>query len=73
MPTERQIIERIAEGNLVLPPLKIRLLKNKSASEDNLFTTSVIEVDWQGKKTKFAVTLKSISTPKVFQAALNQL
>lgn len=73
MPTERQIIERIAEGNLALPPLKIRLLKNKSASEDNLFNTSVIEVDWQGKKTKFAVTLKSISTPKAFQAALNQL
>ncbi len=73
MPTEKQIIERIAEGNLALPPLKIRLLKNKSTSEDNLFNTSVIEVDWRGKKTKFAVTLKSISTPKAFQAALNQL
>lgn len=73
MPTEKQIIEQITKGNLALPPLKIRLLKNKSASEDNLFTTSVIEVDWQGKKTKFAVTLKSISTPKAFQAAINHL
>ncbi|GAB1351518.1 hypothetical protein MASR1M12_02480 [Erysipelotrichia bacterium] len=73
MPTEKQIIERIAEGNLALPPLTIRLLKNKPAPEDNLFTDIVIEVEWQMKKTKFAVALKSISTPKVFQASLNQL
>ena len=73
MPTEKQIIERIAEGNLALPPLTIRLLKNKPAPEDNLFTDIVIEVEWQMKKTKFAVALKSISTPKAFQASLNQL
>jgi len=71
MLTEKEMIEKIAEGNLALPPLTIRLLKNKPASENNLF--NIIEVEWQGKNTKFAVELKAISTPKAFQTALNQL
>jgi len=73
MTTEKEIIERIAEGSLSLPPLSIRLLKNRSVFEDNLFANAVVEVEWKEKKTKFAVELKSISTPKAFQTSLNQL
>ena len=73
MPTEKEILKRLEGGDLSLPPLLFRLLEVQPRIRDNFRTDALIEVTWRDFKTKFIVELKSISTPKAFQSALNNL
>jgi len=73
MPTEKEIIKQIEEGKLSFPPLSICLLQVQPVIKENRRADALVEVSWGDKKAKFVVEFKSISTPKAFQSALNQL
>ncbi|MDD3927563.1 MAG: type IV toxin-antitoxin system AbiEi family antitoxin [bacterium] len=73
MPTEKEIIERIERGQLSFPPLAVDMLQTKPCSGEKYCADAMIEVSWGEKKAKFIVEFKSLSTPKAFQSALNQL
>jgi hypothetical protein len=73
MPTEKEMIEQLRMGKVVLPPLSFRLLKvEPQAGVDSRFD-ALIEASWGERIAKFAVECKSLSTPKVFQDGLNRL
>lgn len=73
MPTEREILKRLERGDLSLPPLSLRLLEVQPRMRDDFRADALIQVSWRNISAKFIVELKSISTPKAFQSALNNL
>jgi len=73
MPTENEIIEQLKRGKITLPPLSLRLLQVQPDIGQNRRPDAIIEVSWQDSTAKFAVEMKSIWTPKVFQNAFNLL
>lgn len=73
MPTEKEILEQIAEGRISLPPLSFRLLQVGPDIGGNRLFDALVEVSWRNRAARFAVECKSISTPKAFQNGLNLL
>jgi len=73
MPTEIDMMEQLQNGKLLIPPLSIRLLRDQSSLNKNRYFDAVVEISWMDNTAKFIVELKSISTPIVFQNALNSL
>lgn len=73
MPTEKEILKQIERGDFSLPPISFRLLEVQPRIRGNFRADALIEVTWRDFKTEFIVELKSISTPKAFQSALNNL
>jgi len=73
MTTEKEIIELIRRGKVPFPPLSICLLQIEPVINKSCQADAIIEVLWGKKKARFLVEIKSISTPKAFQSAINQL
>jgi hypothetical protein len=73
MPNEKEIMGQVEKGEFSFPPLSLRLLQVQPVIKENLRGDMLLEVSWGRSKAKFAVDIKSISTPKAFQSALNQL
>lgn len=72
MLTQQEAIERIKAGLLQLPPLAMKLHKPGLSPAKTQMADAVLEVVWQDKAYRFEAEYKSRSTPKEFQAALNQ-
>lgn len=66
------MLEMLRNGRISLPPLAIRLLRSESRVRGQRID-GIVEVTWGKRKATFAVELKSLSTPKTFQAAVSQL
>src|SRR3954471_7252722 len=64
--TERTILEEALAGKLVLPPLSFTAIgaDSRRGKED-----LVLEAKWDGGKARFVAEIKSVSTPKEFEAA----
>jgi len=73
MISENEILEQLGRGKISLPPLTFRLLKNQPAIMGNRRLDAFIEAAWNDRSAKFAVEVKSISTPKAFQAGIDML
>ena len=73
MPTQREMLEQLRNGKIVLSPLSFRLLETEPTMLDNRRLDASIEVTWEDKSARFAVECKASSTPKSFQAGINQL
>lgn len=73
MPTEKELFEQLQGGKISLPPLSLRLLQVQPERGENRRLDAFVEVSWRDKTARFAIEFKSISTPKAFQASLNQL
>lgn len=73
MTTEKEMIDQLKRGKISLPPLSLRLMRIQPETGDNRRFDAFIEVSWQGSSASFAVEIKSIWTPKVFQNTLNFL
>ncbi len=73
MPTEKEILKRIEQGNLLFPPLSIRMIQCEPLAGERWQADACVEVAWGTKKARFAVEIQSMSTPKAFQVAINQL
>ena len=72
-PTEKEMIEQLRRGKVVLPPLTFRILKGGSELAVKFRFDALIEASWGENIVKFIVECKSLSTPKVFQEGLNLL
>ncbi|MCX5887530.1 MAG: type IV toxin-antitoxin system AbiEi family antitoxin [Proteobacteria bacterium] len=71
--TEREIIEQLRRGKVLLPPLSLRLLKVQPETGRNRRFDALVEAKWRDSTARFAIECKSISTPKAFQDGLNLL
>ena len=69
MPTEREIIEQLRRGQVVLPPLTLRLLK----ADGGGLLDAAVELSWREQATRFAAECKSPATPRAFRDGLNRL
>ncbi len=72
MLTQQEAFERIKAGLLQLPPLAIKLYEPGPSLAKTQMVDAVLEVTWQDKAYHFGAEYKLRSTPKEFQAALNQ-
>ena len=73
MPNQRDMIERLATGEISLPPLSLRLLEVEPTVAANWRADAAVEVGWQDQSAVFAVACKSLSTPRAFQDGLSRL
>lgn len=72
MPTEKEIIQQLQKGRISLLPLSLRLLQANNIQVDKDFNVC-LEATWGCNTIRFAVEIKSMWTPKVFQNALSIL
>ncbi len=66
------MLEMLLEGRVNFPPLTIRLLRAAQGVRDRGYDC-LVEVAWKKQKARFAVELKSLSTPKAFRSAVTQM
>ncbi|MCK4504021.1 MAG: hypothetical protein KAW14_00270 [Candidatus Aegiribacteria sp.] len=71
MPTEMEMIEFLQSGEVLFPMLSFRFIRVHSSRVDNRLFDAIVEISWRGNTARFIVELKSASTPKVFQNAVN--
>ena len=72
-PTQREMLDQLRRGRVELPPLSLRLIEAEPQAGATRRSDTLIEASWRGKKARFLVECKALSTPKAFQAGLNQL
>jgi len=72
-PTTREMLELLRRGRVELPPLSLRLIESESRRGGHRSAEAVVEAAWGGKRARFLVECKALSTPKAFQAGLSQL
>jgi len=73
IPTEKEMIEQLWRGKVLLPPLSFRFLEGQPKAGGNLRLDAFVEASWQNSMARFAIECKSISTPKAFRDGLNLL
>lgn len=73
MATKQEIIEQLRQGEVSLPPLSIRLLEDEPETAGERRLDAAIEVSWREQSARFAVEIKSRSTPRIFRNGLNWL
>ena len=71
--TEKEMLDQLREGMIVLPPLSFRFLRAEVVDGGDRRFDAIIEASWQRKTAKFVVECKALSTPKAFQGGLNML
>jgi hypothetical protein len=73
MPTEKEIIEQLQKGKILLSPLSLRLLQVQPETDGNLKFDAFVEASWKNKTARFFVEITANWTPKSFQNAINLL
>ncbi len=73
IPTEKEMIEQLRRGEILLPPLSVRFLESEVKTVGNNRLDALVEISWRGSKAKLAIECKALSTPKAFQGAVNIL
>ncbi|MGA1844873.1 MAG: hypothetical protein ACMUIS_09970, partial [bacterium] len=71
--TEKEVMEQLRRGKFSLPPLSFRLLQRQPDPGGNRRIDAFIEASWRNSTARFAVEIKSISTPKAFEDGINVL
>ena len=70
---QKEMINLLRGGKVVLPPLSFRVLKDKPETTKNIGFDLLVEASWRGSTARFAVECKALSTPKAFKTGLNLL
>lgn len=73
MTTEKEMLDELRRGRVLLPPLSLRFVEGQPQSEENRSLDASVEVSWLYNTAKFAIECKALSTPKAFQEALSRL
>jgi hypothetical protein len=73
IPNQKEMVNLLRSGKVVLPPLSFRVLKDKTATKKSSGFDVMVEASWGGSAARFAVECKALSTPKAFKAGLNLL
>jgi hypothetical protein len=69
-PTQSMMVELLKRGKIALPPLTFRFLGSAPEIDGQRRPGALLEGRWDKAKAKFAVELKSLSTPKAFREAM---
>lgn len=72
MITAKEILTRLLEGMVSLPPLTFRVLNNKRNKASQEYD-ALLEIAWGGKKVLFNVEIKASSFPKTFKETLDRI
>lgn len=72
-PTTKEMLDLLRRGKVELPPLSLRLIEAEPRTGATRRSDALVEASWRGKRTRFLVECKALSTPKAFLAGLNQL
>lgn len=72
-PTTKEMLDLLRRGKVELPPLSLRLIEAEFPTNGLRRSDALVEAFWRGKRARFMVECKALSTPKAFQAGLNQL
>jgi len=73
IPNQKEMVNLLRSGKVVLPPLSFRVLKDKPEKTKAIGFDVLVEASWRGSTVRFAVGCKALSTPKVFKTGLNLL
>jgi hypothetical protein len=74
MITEQDIVKRLKEELIQLPPLRLTQVTGWDLEPDaNTRVDAVAWVSWANQKQRFAVEFKALSTPKVIRGAMYQV
>lgn len=71
MITTREILSRLTEGKLLLPPVTIRVEERENAIDKRVDAS--IRVTWQGQQATFSAVVKALWTPKAIREAMYQI
>jgi hypothetical protein len=72
-PTTKEMLDLLRRGRVELPPLSLHLIEAKPRVGAVRRSDALLEASWRGKKARFLVECKALSTPKAFQTGVNQL
>jgi len=72
-PTTKEMLDLLRRGKVELPPLSLRLIEAEPRRDGLRRADAMVEASWGGKKARFLVECKALSTPKAFLAGVNQL
>jgi hypothetical protein len=72
-PTQMELLDRLRRGRVELPPLSLRLIEAQPEVGALRRADAVVEAAWRGKKARFLLECKALSTPKAFEAGFNRL
>lgn len=70
---EVEMLEQLRTGQVSLLPLSFRMLEYEPQLTENLRLDALVDVSWNDNSATFALECKALSTPKMFQAGINQL
>ncbi len=74
MITETKILEQLRAGKITLPPFVLKYVgRGRKKRVGDTLPDVLIELSWDKQKFRFAAEIKALSTPKVFQNAVNQV
>lgn len=73
MPTEKEMLKQLRNGELSLPPLSFCFLPSEPRAGIDSRPDALVEVSWGRIKAKFVLECKSLSTPKAVQDGINRL
>jgi len=68
-----EMLDQLRRGRVKLPPLSLRLIEAKPEVGTLRRADAVVDAAWKGKKARFLLECKALSTPKAFEAGLNRL
>jgi hypothetical protein len=69
MITEKEMVLRLARGQIALPPLVLQLAARETKNKNNQ-ADAVVWGSWGRQREKFAVEFKALSTPKILREAI---
>lgn len=70
--TERDILERLDSPSLSLGPVALRRVEDKTQAPWNAQVDGYIDAHWRGRTRRFVIEIKTLSTPKSIESAINQ-
>ena len=70
---QQTALRKLAQGQVQLPPFKLRLLETEASADGNRRFDWIVELTWEDDSARFAVEYIRVATPKNFQGALAQL
>jgi predicted RecB family endonuclease len=72
MVNEKEILKKLEEGGVSLPPLEIRL-SSRDNGPSKAEVDAIIEVSWGEQQEEFAVEFKAQSTPKILSEVIYKI
>lgn len=72
MRTKQDVLKRLWEDGITLPPLSFQLIEWQPEGKPGLRLDAIVRAHWQNRSYDFGLEYKSLSTPKAFQEAIHQ-